>query len=239
MRPLKLEITAFGPYKTTEIIDFTKLQHHQLFVISGPTGAGKTTIFDAICFALFGTASGSDRQNVMMLRSHFADDDVHTAVQFIFRLHDRTYRVLRQLGHKKVGNKTATGEKYELFEILADEREVPAVDRQIVTEINQKLEQLIGLTEDQFKQIVMLPQGEFRKLLTSETENKEAILRRLFKTEKYKEFNQILQQKRETLMGNFSEEKKMLDHHMDSVARVCDIRENSKLGNLLKQETFH
>ena len=139
MRPLKIEMSAFGPYKEKESIDFSKLAHHQLFVISGPTGAGKTTVFDAICFALYGTASGSDRQNISMLRSHFADDDVHTSVTFIFRLRDKTYRVFRQLGHKKAGNKTATGEKYELYEILADNSEVPAVERQIVTEINKNL----------------------------------------------------------------------------------------------------
>lgn len=239
MRPLKIEMSAFGPYKEKESIDFSKLAHHQLFVISGPTGAGKTTVFDAICFALYGTASGSDRQNISMLRSHFADDDVHTSVSFIFRLREKTYRVFRQLGHKKAGNKTATGEKYELYEILADNSEVPAVERQIVTEINKKLEQLIGLTEDQFKQIVMLPQGEFRKLLTSETENKEAILRRLFKTEKYKQFNLILQEKRDHLLRQFTEEKKMLNHFMDQVTAVTEVREGSPLALLLQQETYN
>src|SRR5690625_1271460 len=104
-------MTAFGPYKSTETIDFTKLKNHSLFVISGPTGAGKTTIFDGICFALYGTASGSDRENSAMLRSHFADDDTHTAVEFTFELNRKTYRVMRQLGHKKEGNKTRTGEQ--------------------------------------------------------------------------------------------------------------------------------
>src|SRR5699024_11337351 len=92
--------------------------------------------------------------------------------------------ILRQLGHQKKGNKSKTGEKYEFYEIV-DGSEIPCVDRQMVSEINTKIEDIIGLTQDQFKQIVMLPQGEFRKLLTSETENKEAILRRRFKTERY------------------------------------------------------
>src|SRR5690625_3457001 len=102
-KPLKLSMTAFGPYKETEVIDFTELNEHHLYVISGATGAGKTTIFDGICFALYGSASGSDRENTSMLRSHFADDSVHTAVELLFELNAKTYRVMRQLGHVKRG----------------------------------------------------------------------------------------------------------------------------------------
>src|SRR5699024_4607460 len=171
MQPLVLTMTAFGPYKKTETIDFRKLKSNKLFVISGNTGAGKTTIFDGICFALYGSASGSDRDNHTMLRSDFADDDTHTSVQLVFELNQRTYRIFRQLGHQKQGNKSKTGEKYEFYEVK-DDKEVSCVDRQIVSEIDEKVEELLGLTEDQFKQIVMLPQGEFRKLLTSKTENK-------------------------------------------------------------------
>src|SRR5699024_544606 len=151
MRPIKLTMTAFGPYKNTEVIDFKELKDHHLFVISGNTGSGKTTIFDGICFALYGTASGQDRDNYAMLRSDFADDDVHTSVEFTFELNGRFYRILRQLGHVKQGNKSKTGERYEFYE-QTEHGEVPCVERQIVTEINQKIEELIGLTQDQFKQ---------------------------------------------------------------------------------------
>src|SRR5699024_873108 len=126
---------------------------------------GKTTIFDGISFALYGSASGEDRENVAMLRSQFANDDLHTAVEFIFELKNRRYRVLRQLGHVKEGNKTKTGEKYEFFEQTA-EGEVYGVDRLIVYKINKKIESLIGLTQEQFKQIVMLPQGELDRKST-------------------------------------------------------------------------
>src|SRR5690625_2315193 len=118
MKPIKLSMTAFGPYKDKEVIDFSKLEDHHLFVISGATGAGKTTIFDCLCFALYGTASGTDRENITMLRSHFADDDTHTSVELIFEINGRKFRVLRQLGHVKEGNKTKTGERYEFFELL-------------------------------------------------------------------------------------------------------------------------
>src|SRR5699024_11301227 len=86
-----------------------------------------------------------------------------TSVELHFERKGRTYRIFRQLGHVKKGNKTKTGDRYEFFEIV-DGEEIPCVDRQIVSEINRRVEQLLGLTQDQFKQIVMLPQGEFRKL---------------------------------------------------------------------------
>ncbi|WP_040979656.1 AAA family ATPase [Oceanobacillus jeddahense] len=195
MQPLQLTLHAFGPYKEKEVIDFSKLQGNTLFVISGKTGAGKTTLFDGIAFALFGKASGSDREDQRMLRSDFADENIHTSVELIFQIQDKTYRIFRQLGHVKKGNKSKTGDKCEFYEVCKD-GEVPCVDRQIVSEIDQKIEEIIGLTPDQFKQIVMLPQGEFRKLLTSDTENKEEILRRLFKTEHYKWMNELLREKK-------------------------------------------
>lgn len=94
-------MTAFGPYKNTETVDFRELDKTNLFVISGNTGAGKTTIFDGIAFALYGSASGSDREDIKALRSDFADDNTHTAVELEFSLNGRVYRILRQLGHVK------------------------------------------------------------------------------------------------------------------------------------------
>jgi len=237
LKPIRLSMTAFGPYKSKEVIDFTQLKDHHLFVISGATGAGKTTIFDGICFALYGSASGSDRENTTMLRSHFAHDDVHTAVELIFELKGQTYRVLRQLGHTKKGNKTRTGEKYEFFEYI-DGKEVPSVDRQMVSEINDKMEQLIGLTQDQFKQIVMLPQGEFRKLLTSESENKEAILRRLFKTERYQQMNHLLKDRRDEVEQQFRQEQQMLEHYMKSITSSLDRREDGEIFRLLEGDHY-
>src|SRR5699024_2404929 len=161
VKPIQLKMTAFGPYKDTEMIDFTTLADYNLYVISGQTGAGKKTIFDGIRFALYGSASGTDREDYRMLRNDFADDDVHTGVELIFELKNRRYRILRQIGHVKQGNKTKTGEKYEFCELI-DDKEKPCVDRQIVSEIDKKVETLIGLTQAQFKQIVMLLQGEFQ-----------------------------------------------------------------------------
>ncbi|QKY68656.1 AAA family ATPase [Lentibacillus sp. CBA3610] len=238
MRPLKLTMTAFGPYKKTEVIDFAELQENKLFVISGNTGAGKTTIFDGICFALYGSASGTDREDHRMLRSDFADDDTHTSVELEFELNGHFYRIFRQLGHVKQGNKTKTGERYEFYEKV-DGKEIPCVDRQMVSEINKKAEAIIGLTQDQFKQIVMLPQGEFRKLLTSETENKEAILRRIFKTESYKQLNELLKQKKDSVQQNFNREKQMRDHYIQTISQALPNREGSPLFQILDEEYYN
>ena len=235
MNLIRLTMTAFGPYKNNQVIDFTELEDRKLFVISGATGAGKTTIFDAITFALYGTASGSDRDNITMLRSHFADEAVHTSVELIFQLHDKKFRVFRQLGHVKEGNRTPTGTRFEFFEIT-EEGEVPAVDRQIVTEINNKIESLIGLTASQFKQIVMLPQGEFRKLLTSSTENKEDILRRLFQTKRYQIMNELLKQKQEAIQLEYNSEQQELERYINSIETTLVDREESTLFSLIKDD---
>lgn len=238
MKPLKLTMTAFGPYKNTEVIDFTELKENNLFVIAGNTGAGKTTIFDGICFALYGSASGTDRDDTRMLRSDFADDHTHTAVELEFSWDGRRFRVLRQLGHVKQGNKTKTGDRYEFFETTG-EKEIPCVDRQIVSEIDQKIEEMIGLTQDQFKQIVMLPQGEFRKLLTSKTENKEAILRRLFKTESYKQLNELLKLKKDKAQKAYEQKKQEMDLYIERIPQTLPYREESELFHVLESEHYH
>ncbi|TWT24761.1 AAA family ATPase [Planomicrobium sp. CPCC 101110] len=237
MRPLKLKLTAFGPYKQTEVIDFADLQGNQLFVISGSTGSGKTTIFDGICFALYGSASGSDRSDSRILRSDFADDGTHTCVEMEFEIHNKVYRILRQMGHVKKGNKSATGERYEFFE-KCEGGEKPCVERQIVSEINRRIEEIIGLTQNQFSQIVMLPQGEFRKLLTSETDNKEEILRKIFKTEPYKMISERLKQKKDEASKAFQLEEQVLASHIRNIAASLPDRD-SAIFELLSRDHYN
>ncbi|SDO17543.1 AAA family ATPase [Alkalicoccus daliensis] len=238
MKPLKIKMTAFGPYKKQEVIDFKDLQEHKLFVISGKTGAGKTSIFDAICFALYGDASGEDRSDIRSMRSHFADDDLHTSVEFEFELKSRIYRVFRQLPHVKEGNKSGTGEKYEFYEIT-DGKEVPLTDRFIVSQVNEKIQSIIGLTKDQFSQIVMLPQGEFRKLLTSETENKEEILRKIFKTSFYNKVVEHLNEKRKDVQKQFEGQKQTRDIHIENLKASLPQREESAFFLVLAQEHYN
>lgn len=239
MKPIKLTMRAFGPYKREEIIDFTRLHDNRLFVISGTTGAGKTTIFDGICFALYGQGSGSDRKDTKMLRSDFAEDDVHTAVELVFEIHNKTYRVLRQLPHVKKGRKAATGEKYELFEIQENGLEVAAVERQKVTDINQKIVEIIGLTYDQFSQIVMLPQGEFRKLLTSQTENKEEILRKIFKTNRYGEMAQKLETKKQQAEQQLNKAQVLKNSYIEQISGALPRRDSYLFSVLDKQSNIY
>lgn len=237
MRPLRLTMSAFGPYRDAETIDFTKLEDRRLFVISGNTGAGKTTIFDAICFAIYGTASGEDRSDPRMLRSHFADDDTHTSVELEFAVGSKQYRVFRQMKHRKGNNRSETGEKAELYELTGDEAS-PAVDRFMTTEVNAKLLSIIGLTKEQFSQIVMLPQGEFRKLLTSDTDNKEEILRRIFRTELYEKLEQRFQNRNRDLMERLKEARAGLSAVMRQAEEALPLRDDSLLAETFRQEVY-
>src|SRR5699024_4952773 len=110
-------MTAFGPYKYTEVIDFTELEGNRLYVISGNPGGGKPTTFDERCFSEYGREGGGEWGGDALLRSDFAYDDTHTSVELHFELKGRTYRLFRQLGQVKKGNKTKKGDRYEFFEI--------------------------------------------------------------------------------------------------------------------------
>jgi len=235
MRPIQLTLTAFGPYREREMIDFRKLGDHRLFVISGNTGSGKTTIFDAICFALYGEASGEDRAETRMLRSHFADEAIHTSVELVFAVKDKQYRIFRQMKHRKGNNKSETGEKIELFEIT-DDGEVPAVDRFIIRDVDQRLAEIIGLTKDQFSQIVMLPQGEFRKLLTSSTDNKEEILRKIFQTEKFDRLEQLIGQQTKQLQEQLRDQQQAQRQLLQQIAEQIPLRPGSLLAEVYEQE---
>ncbi|MCE8273305.1 SMC family ATPase [Listeria monocytogenes] len=195
MRPIKLTMQAFGAYAKKEVIDFEKLGTEQIFVISGKTGAGKSTIFDAISFAIFGKANTFDRESFSM-RSHFATDKEITEVTLAFRLKDKIYQISRipqQEIAKQRGNGTTTSpQKAELYELINDEMKLLASS---VRDVNTKMEELIQLNVDQFRQILMIPQGEFRELLVSDSKEKEVILQRLAHTVCYEKVENLLWEK--------------------------------------------
>ncbi|EGB9982956.1 SMC family ATPase [Listeria monocytogenes] len=195
MRPIKLTMQAFGAYAKKEVIDFEKLGTEQIFVISGKTGAGKSTIFDAISFAIFGKANTFDRESFSM-RSHFVTDKEITEVTLAFRLKDKIYQISRipqQEIAKQRGNGTTTSpQKAELYELINDEMKLLASS---VRDVNTKMEELIQLNVDQFRQILMIPQGEFRELLVSDSKEKEVILQRLAHTVYYEKVENLLWEK--------------------------------------------
>ena len=187
MKPLKLTMQAFGPYAGREEIDFSHLGNRTMFVISGKTGAGKTTIFDAISYAIYGKASGEDR-NGPELRSQFASDEHLTEVSLDFSLRNKVYSITRspqQLKKKDKGEGfTQLGAKAELYRW--DENGEKKLLASKINDVEEKIKEIMLIDANQFRQILMIPQGEFRKLLTSDSKDKEVILQRLFHTQLYK-----------------------------------------------------
>lgn len=179
MRPLKLTMSAFGPYADVVELDMTALGDRGLYLITGDTGSGKTTIFDAITFALYGKASGSSR-NSNMFRSKYADDKTDTYVELEFVYGDGVYKIRRNPTYERV-KKRGIG----MVEEKAD-AEMIFPDGHVVTksvEVTNEIKKLLGIDREQFTQIVMLAQGEFMKLLLSEATERREIFRRLFKTD--------------------------------------------------------
>lgn len=185
MKPIKLTMSAFGPYAGKQELDMSQLGETGLYAITGETGAGKTTIFDAIMFALYDTGSGDER-NGMNLRSKYADKNTETFVELTFRCGGKEYTVRRSPAQVLRNNKTATNSKVKFTMpdggIITNRTEVK---RQIEEEI-------IGVDQGQFSQIVMIAQGEFRKLLRTETKKRKEILRRIFKTKFYDDLTEML-----------------------------------------------
>lgn len=195
MRPVRLTMSAFGPYPGEETIDFRNLNNKNIFLITGPTGAGKTTIFDAISYVLFGEASGSSRDNDS-LRSHFASLETITFVELEFELRGERYVIKRS---PKQETKKSRGDG---FRIKESDAEIVLPNGNIITKINnvdEKISSLLGINKNQFRQIVMLPQGEFRKLLEAESKEREVIFRKIFGTEAF----QIIQQKLDSVQKDY------------------------------------
>ncbi|QYJ76611.1 AAA family ATPase [Shewanella sp. FJAT-52076] len=196
MKPLTLSITAFGPFVDTQILDFRALGEWPLFLINGPTGAGKTTILDAICFALYGKTTGNEREGTQM-RCDAAPDDVLTEVTFVFGLGDKVYRVKRvpeQQRAKKSGEGFTVQKSDALLERIEGNSATPLAAGK-VTEVTAYIEDLLGLEVEQFRQVMVLPQGQFRKLLLADSKEREAIFGQLFQTGIYKRIEDSLKQK--------------------------------------------
>ena len=195
MRPIKLSMTAFGPFIATETVDFEVFGERPLFLINGATGAGKTTILDAICFALYGQTTGKEREAVQM-RCDYADDNTTTTVEFIFELAGQQYRIVRipeQTRAKKSGEGTTTQKaRAELWQVNGESETVLVPEK--VTEATQKIEELTGLQVDQFRQVMVLPQGQFRRLLMADSKDREQIFSQLFETGIYKKIEDKLKQ---------------------------------------------
>lgn len=194
MRPLQLSMTAFGPFPGRETIDFTALGENPLFLINGPTGSGKTTILDAICFALYGKTTGDEREGAQM-RSDLAGSDTLTEVRFAFALAGRRFAIRRspeQQRPKARGDGfTTQAPEAELKELLEGGGENLIVASK-VSEATREIEALTGLSVDQFRQVMVLPQGQFRQLLMADSSEREKVFGQLFQTRIYRRLEESL-----------------------------------------------
>jgi len=192
MRAIKLSLTAFGPYLEKQTVDFDRLGDESIFLITGPTGAGKTTIFDAICYALYGKASVSDRDQDS-LRSHFAAVEEPTEVEFRFALNNHVYEIVRnpkQLKKKERGEGyTEEPAKAVLYEIIENEKQLVSSR---IKDVNETIEEKLGFDYEQFRKMVLIPQGEFRKLISENSKDREAILQKIFRTHFYEKMTDEL-----------------------------------------------
>ncbi|MCP3764609.1 SMC family ATPase [Domibacillus sp. A3M-37] len=234
MKPVTLTMTAFGPYAGRQVIDFSELENRKMFVISGKTGSGKTTIFDAISFAMYGKPSG-DHRSASEMRSQFADPKQMTEVALLFQLKGRTFFIKRTPQQEKPksrgGGMTTAGAAAELYEKKADgSEELLAAN---VRDTDEKMNELIGLEANQFRQILMIPQGEFQKLLMAGSQEKEKILQKLFQTSFYKRVEDVLKEKSDALKkeaGKAADQQIALLKNLPAYS--LDMR------NLLEQETI-
>lgn len=236
MKPISLEISAFGPYSGREYIDFNRLADGGLFLICGETGSGKTMLLDAISFALFGKSTGDNRNDLTALRSNRCAFEATTLVSFVFEQDGKVYKFERRLERKRK-NLSASAAALRMDD---DGIFVPLYENAKEKEVNKKAEELIGFSYEQFRQIIVLPQGQFEKFLVADPDEKEQILSNIFGAaywEKVAEnFYQIAEQNRKNLEETKQaiatrleqtgcEDRESLSEHIDKLREKLSILE--------------
>ena len=216
MRPIKLEISGFGPYAEKTVLDLEALGNSGLYLITGDTGAGKTTIFDAITYALYGSASGVNRDDDSMLRSKYSSLDTPTYVELVFDYAGKRYTINRNPVYTRqakrgggVAQQPANAEfTYPDGRAVSGKRDVDAA-----------VAEVIGLSEKQFKQIAMIAQGDFMKLITEDTTQRREILRHIFKTKNYQTLQEALKSESSTLKSGCDRLREGLKQYIEGI--VC------------------
>jgi DNA repair protein SbcC/Rad50 len=219
MKPLILRMQAFGPYASAAEVDFRVLGHGGLFLIHGATGAGKTSILDGICFALFGKSSGSDRTAEGM-RCDLAKPDLATEVTLEFSLGAEVYKITRQpkqtLNKKRGKGTTPSLASAELYRRSQDPLVFDLVTAGI-KETDERIDQLLGMNEEQFRQVVVLPQGRFRKFLSSSSDEREELLETLFRSQRYRGLSEYLAAEALLLANQVTGQRQNLQAHFASL----------------------
>lgn len=214
MKPKKLVMSAFGPYAGRQEIDFALLPENGLFLVTGDTGAGKTTVFDAITFALYDEASGSSRET-SMFRSKYAAPETETFVELTFLYRNREYRIRRNPEYERPKAR-GTGTTLQKAEA-----ELHFPDGHVITRaknVTKAVEELTGLNKDQFSQIAMIAQGDFMKLLLAKTGERSEIFRKIFRTGVYQELQQRLKEDYRILNAQYEDVKKERENTLKNVS---------------------
>ena len=228
MKPIRLELKEFGPYKD-EIIEWDKIINEPIFLITGKTGSGKSTLFDAITYALYNKTTGG--KDIASLRTKTAADKDKTQVNFDFELSGKRYRIERTLAYLKTGNKNLTSGKVVLMEYNSEKQDIIATKEQ---EVKEKIEELIGLDDKQFCQIIILPQGKFKEFLLSKSSEKKETLRSLFNTYFYQKFVDLVQEQAKKLDSKHKQKEKELIARFEQF----DIEGELTKFEFLKDENF-
>ena len=231
MRPLKLTMSAFGPYAGVMKLDFETLGTCGLYLITGDTGAGKTTIFDAISFALFGEASGGNREPGM-LRSKYADPSTPTEVTLTFRYAGKEYTITRNPEYIKP--KTKGKDKGDAMTKQTAGATLTYPDGHLVTkpkEVNTAIRDILGLDREQFAQVAMIAQGDFLKLLLADTKERQKIFRNIFHTNLYVELQDQLSKQASKVKYQWEDVQDSIRQYVDGI--LCD--EESEHAEVIRQ----
>lgn len=239
MKPLHLKLQAFGPFAATETIDFTRLGEQAFFLIHGPTGAGKTTLLDAICFALYGDTSGGERSPQDM-RSANAAPALRTEVTLEFGLGAMHYRVTRSPTQDRPSQRGAGGFVKETAKAQLDVM-LDGAWKSHATQPNRvsdAVRDLLGFDSAQFRQVIVLPQGRFRELLTADSRARQGILERLFHTELYRRVEELLKEQAAGIRREAEEialrRKTLLDQYQLPSAEALTERIDALQANLME-----
>ena len=240
MKPLQLSLQAFGPFAQQQTLDFSQLGQYPLFLINGATGAGKSTLLDAMCFALFGQTSGKERDAAQMRCDH-ADNNTITEVNFIFSIGNNIYRIYRMPAQERAkarGDGTTTqqteaslwhlGTSSEIIDFTSD------IDGKLIIsksaqQVNQNVIELLGLNVEQFRQVMILPQGKFRDFLLADSKQREDIFTTLFQTEIYTQLQNKLDQNAKGIEAQYKQLK--LEHQL--TLENIEIENTDALNTLL------